>query len=104
MADKFNAEKECDDAVKVLIKGIMRAVRAGNESVNCDRSFLSVIKKVNTTNKRGISKTTYTIQDEFGADRDVRCVIPNLSLSVGQNVWVKLPCGNLNRMHIYGVN
>lgn len=46
---------------------------------------------------------TYTVLDRTGTERKVKCVVPSLPLTVGKNVWVKIPCGNLNKMHIYGV-
>ena len=64
--------------------------------VRCDRTFISVIKQVNTNN-------TYVIQDQSGTNRTVKCAIPNITLTNGQAVYVKIPSGDLKRMHICGV-
>ena len=85
---------EVDNALDVLVKNIIDTVNKQNNSY--DISFMSVIKAVNTNG-------TYTVLDRTGSERNVKCIIPNLKLSVGKNVWVKIPCGNLNKMHIYGV-
>lgn len=65
--------------------------------VKCDKTFTSVIKSVN-------SNGTYTVPDEGGTDRKVKCCIPEVELKVGMSVWVKIPCGNLSNMHICGIN
>jgi len=41
--------------------------------------------------------------DDGGVERKVKCSIPNAALKVGQYVWVKVPCGRLEDMHICGV-
>lgn len=83
-------------AVDILVKNIIKAVREGQRDVNLTESFSSVIKQIN-------SNGTYVILDQSGQERVVKCCIPELKLKVGMNVWVMIPQGNLNRMHIYGV-
>lgn len=77
-----------------ILKAIKYAI--DKQVTNCDRTFVSVVKKVNTDG-------TYIINDEAGQERKVKCAIPNISLSVGQNVYVKIPMNNLKRIHICGV-
>lgn len=67
-----------------------------NYTTNCDRTYMSVVTKVN-------ANKTYVIRDESGNERTVKCAIPNAGLSVGKNVWVKIPCGNIMKTHICGV-
>ena len=60
-----------------------------------DRTFVSVVKE--------ITPKGYIILDETGCKRTVKCAIPNVELKAGKNVWVKVPRGNLNQMHICGI-
>ena len=81
-------------AVELLVKNIIDSTNKQTNSY--DISFISVIKSVNENG-------TYTVLDRTGSERNVKCVVPTLDLSVGKNVWIKIPSGNLNKMHIYGV-
>lgn len=65
-------------------------------TVNYDRTYKSVIKSITP-------KGSYIILDDSGCERTVKCSIPNVDLKVGKSVWVKVPCGNLNQIHICGV-
>lgn len=85
-----------DKAVQTLAEQIIRAMNSMD--ISCDRTYLSVIIHVNP------SDNTYVIKDSFGDERTVKCAIPNIKLKTGQNVWVKEPSGNRNRMHICGIN
>ena len=64
---------------------------------NCkdDQTYKSVIKR--------ITKKGYVILDDTGSERTVQCCIPNIDLRAGQYVWVKIPMGRLNDLHICGV-
>lgn len=95
MSDILNKDIQ---AVKLLVEQIVSAIK--NHEHNYDRTFLSVIKGI-------IVKGTvnyYTIQDESGIDRKVKCAIPNAQLTIGQSVWLKIPCGIIERMYICGIN
>ena len=61
-----------------------------------DRTFASAIKSIN-------KDSTYTIMDDGGVERKLECSIPNVVLRVGQYVWVKIPSGRLEDMHICGI-
>lgn len=61
-----------------------------------DKTFASVIKQVNTDD-------TYTIIDEDGTERVIYSSVPSLDLQTKTKVWVKIPCGNINHMHICGI-
>lgn len=78
----------------VILESIKYALE--KYEVKCDKTFTSVIKSVN-------SNGIYTVLDEGGTERKVKCAIPNISLTVGQSVWVKVPRGNLNEIHICGI-
>ena len=95
MNDILNKDIE---AVKLLVGQIVPIIK--NHEHDYDKTFLSVVKSVTT--KR--TDTYYTVQDESGADRNIKCAIPNTQLAIGQSVWVKIPCGNLSNMHICGIN
>lgn len=79
-----------------ILNSIETLVDAGFQKIKVDQTFVSVVKHINPNG-------TYTIQDISGADRNVKCAIPNVELKVGKNVWVKIPRGNLNQMHICGI-
>lgn len=81
-------------AADEIIKTVQYALE--RYTVNCDRTFVSVIKSVN-------GDGTYTIQDQSGADRKVKCCIPGAALTAGKNVWVKIPCNDIKKMHICGI-
>lgn len=61
-----------------------------------DRTFKTAIKKV--------TRKGYIILDESGSERIVGCCIPNVSLSAGQMVWVKIPMGDVKGMYICNVS
>ena len=60
-----------------------------------DKTFPSVVYSVN-------SDGTYTIV-KAGQKYNVKCSIPGLLLELGSNVWVKIPSGRIQDMHICGV-
>lgn len=94
MSDILNKDIQ---AVKLLVEQIVSAIK--NHEHNYDRTFLSVVKGITVKG----TVNYYTIQDESGVDRKVKCAIPNISLTTGQSVWVKVPRGNLNEIHICGI-
>ncbi len=81
------------EAVNILVKEIARAIR--ENTVNCDRTFKTVIKQVTSKG--------YVILDESGGERNVGCCIPNITLYAGQMVWVKIPMGDVKGMYICNV-
>lgn len=91
MDEILNYDKK---AINMLAKQIAALVKTHEHKY--DRTFSSAIKSVNPD-------STYTIMDDGGAERKVKCAIPNAVLKVGQYVWVKVPCGRLEDMHICGV-
>jgi ferredoxin-fold anticodon binding domain-containing protein len=82
------------EAINVLSNEIAKAVE--QITIKCDKTFTSVVKQVNPNG-------TYIVLDQGGSERIVKCSIPGLELGIGQNVWVKMPCGSLNGLHICGV-
>ena len=81
-------------AVAMLAKEFVNLIKTHEHKY--DRTFASAVKSIN-------KDSTYTIMDYGGVNRDVRCAIPNVALRVGQYVWVKVPSGRLEDMHICGV-
>ena len=80
-----------------IAEEILKAIKYALEkqTVSCDKTFASVVKQVTAKG--------YIILDETGCERVVRCCIPNTALTAGQRVWVKIPTGELNKIHICGV-
>ena len=81
-------------AVAMLAKEFVNLIKTHEHKY--DRTFASAVKSINRD-------STYTIMDDGGVNRNVRCAIPNVALRVGQYVWVKVPSGRLEDMHICGV-
>lgn len=90
-----NLDKESKDMVNSLAKQIAKALNY--VSVNCDRTFISVVK---TKNNDG----TYSVFDDFGTLRNVVLALPNVTLEEGQRVFVTIPCGNISQMYISGIH
>lgn len=90
---KNTSSQEDIEAINVLVKEIARAIR--ENTVNCDRTFKTVIKQVTTKG--------YVMLDESGSERTVPCCIPNANLSAGQMVWVKVPMGDVKGMYICNI-
>lgn len=79
-----------------ILKSIQIMIDKKISSYKGDRTFPSIIKKVNNNN-------TYIILAEDGSERTVYSSIPSLNLQIRTKVWVKIPCGNINNMHICGI-
>lgn len=89
-----NISNENIQAVIQLADEFVKLIKSHTHSY--DSTFVSIVKAVNIDG-------TYTIQDIGGINRKVQCVIPDLILTVGDSVWVKIPNGSVSDMHIYGV-
>lgn len=85
----MNFKKEILNSIKIMIDQEVRDYK-------CDKTFVSVIKKVNPNG-------TYTILDDTGGERNVKCCIPGAELKTFQSVYVKVPMNDLKKMHICGV-
>ena len=83
------------DVKEEIFKSIQILVDEQIGNYKADRTYRSAIK--------AITPKGYVILDDSGAERTVRCCIPGVELKVGQNVWVKVPDGDLNGIHICGV-
>lgn len=81
-------------ALDLLVKEFVDLIKMHEHKY--DRTFASAVKSINKDN-------TYTIMDDGGVERKLKCSIPNTVLKAGQYVWVKVPCGRLEDMHICGV-
>ena len=75
-------------AIETLIDGKLGKLKF-------DRTYRSAIKD--------ITPKGYVILDDSGSERTVKCCVPGIELKVGQNVWVKVPMGDLKGLHICGV-
>lgn len=83
------------DVKEEIFESIQYMVDKSIRTYKADRTYRSAIK--------AITSKGYVIIDKSGAERTVRCCIPGVELKVGQNVWVKVPEGDLNGIHICGV-
>ena len=90
-----NQSKELLQAVETIAKEIAKSLKYAETGF--DRTFISVVKEVN-------SDGTYSIIDDFGAKRICVCGIPNITLTIGQRVYVTIPSGNLNNIYISGIH
>lgn len=77
-----------------ILKAIKYAI--SQQELKADRTIPSIIKSVNANN-------TYTILDDSGQERNVKCSIPGLELRVGMNVWITVPMGKVGMMFVSGV-
>ena len=82
------------NAVEMLADQIVNLIKTHEHKY--DRTFASAVKSIN-------NDSTYTIMDDEGVNRNVGCTIPNAVLRIGQYVWVKVPSGRLEDMHICGI-
>lgn len=87
--------KEIVDAVNVLAKQIASALDFA--SSNYDKTFISVISSVNTNG-------TYDVVDELGITRTCVLALPNITLEIGQRVYVTIPQNDYKKMYISGIH
>lgn len=78
-----------------IFKSIEAMTNLKLNEYKADHTYKSVIKRISTKG--------YIIIDKSGNERTVKCCIPEISLRVGQSVWVKEPMGDLKGIHICGV-
>ena len=62
-------------AASMLARQIAAAIK--NHKHKYDRTFASAVKSIN-------KDSTYTVMDDAGAERKVKCSIPNAALKTGQ--------------------
>ena len=82
------------EAINLMVKEFVGLIKTHEHKY--DKTFSSAVKAINKDN-------TYTIMDDGGVERKIKCAIPNVTLKIGQYVWVKIPQGILENMHICGV-
>ena len=78
-----------------ILKSVQIMIDKKLDNYRTDRTF--------KTSVRRITSKGYVITDEAGSERTVECVIPGITLYVGQAVWATMPCGKLNDLYISGV-
>lgn len=78
-----------------LFKSIQGMVNRAVANCKVDRTYQSIIKN--------ITPKGYVVLDRAGSERTVQCCIPNVSLRIGQAVYVKEPMSDLQNLHIVGV-
>lgn len=83
------------DIKNTIIKTIEVIIEEKIKKLNYDKSFPSVVYGIN-------SDGTYTII-KGGQKYNVKCAMSGVDIKLGQGVWVKIPCGRLHEMHIYGL-
>lgn len=80
--------------VDILLKQMASLIDAKLKSLTFDETFGSVIKEVGEKGNYKIIKNGQLYEVKNATD---------IHFKVGQSVWVKVPCGNLNNMHICGM-
>lgn len=90
----MNTSNKNINAVEMLAEQIVTLIK--NHRHEYDQTFSSAIKAINNDD-------TYTIIDIGGVERKLKCSIPSETLKIGQYVWVKVPSGRIEEMHICGV-
>lgn len=83
------------DFRKEILKSIQELIDKSIGNYKADKTYQSVIKQ--------ITKKGYVVLDQSGSERIVSCCIPNVTLKVGQRVWLKEPIGDIKRLHICGI-
>ena len=64
---------ENTEAVDILVKNIIKAIKEIQQNTNSTQVFPSIIKSVNSNN-------TYTILDDSGQERNVKCSISRIGI------------------------
>lgn len=82
-------------AINLFIKTIMELVEKRIDQARYDKTFASAVYSYDA------KKNTYMIVKDCRM-REVHSSLEK-NISVGQHVWVKIPCGNLKDMHICGL-
>lgn len=94
MESRKNA-KEINDAIETIAKQMKKTLQYSLSDF--DRTFISIVQKKN-------SDGTYEVIDSYGTIRNVVLGLPNVTLSIGQRVYVTIPCNQLKNMYISGVH
>ena len=78
-----------------ILKSIQIMIDRKLNNYKADRTYKSII--------RNVTPKGYVVLDETGNERTVQCCITNVTLKIGQSVWLKEPLGKLEDLHICGV-
>lgn len=90
----INKKQRDAEALESLIASMWNMVN--RQSYRFDQTFISVVKNASVNG-------TYVIIDNGGIERTVKSSVPGLPVQAGKNVWVKIPSGDINRIHICGI-
>lgn len=88
--------KEATEAIDVLCNVMLQAIQKRNEIAGYDRTFQSVVTAINGIN-------AYTIIEAGAEIKNVPAYVGGQKINVGNSVYVKIPSGNRNKMHICNV-
>lgn len=78
-----------------ILAAIKYAIERETSSLKYDRTYRTVVVGVQGGGK-------YTVRDESGQNRTVKCSLPDYSPVVGTYVWVTVPCNSLKDSIITG--
>lgn len=84
-----------NQALDVLVNKIVSIAATANQKLPYDKTIPSTVYGVN-------GDGTYTII-KANQEYHVPCALPAADICIGTNVWVKIPCGRMNEMHICGI-
>lgn len=87
---------DATEAIDVLCREILQAIKSKNEIAGYDKTFRSVITAINGTN-------LFTIIDTGIEIPNIPAYVGSQKINVGTNVYVKIPSGNRSNMYICNV-
>lgn len=87
---------EATEAIDILCKQILQAIKTKNEIAGYDKTFRSVVTAINGSN-------LYTIIDTGKEIANIPAYVGSTKIRVGASVYVKIPSGNRSNMYICNV-
>lgn len=87
---------DATEAIDVLCREILQAIKTNNEIAGFDRTFRSVVTAIDGSNR-------FTIIDSGSEVSNIPAYVNGQKINVGTSVWVKIPSGNRSNMYICNV-
>ena len=87
---------DATEAIDILCKQILQAIKTKNEIAGYDKTFRSVVTAINGSN-------LYTIIDTGKEITNIPSYAGGSKPHVGSSVYVKIPSGNRSNMYICNV-
>ena len=87
---------DATEAIDILCKQILQAIKTKNEIAGYDKTFRSVVTAINGSN-------LYTIIDTGKEIANIPAYVGDTKIHAGSSVYVKIPSGNRSNMYICNV-